>query len=104
MGSGAYKIILVQSKTKTAACHIVCAPVLSLQADTARVIWSWGETDPASETGLTQHIRQGGTVINLLGGLNEDAQQADNVFEIRNSNVSMAVPSVEQAQGKRTPR
>lgn len=54
------------------------------------MIWSLGNEDPPSETGLAQHSRQGRVSINLLGGLNEDPVEPDSTgeyFDVKNEKV-----------------
>lgn len=41
----------------------------SFQADTARVIYSWHDEDPADRDSLAKHRVRGSRSVNLLGGL-----------------------------------
>ena len=67
------------------------ANFLHLQADTARVVWSWNSRDPPSPSQINQHEHQGTTSLNLLGGLNEERQDPSGAssFVIRNENVRL---------------
>lgn len=74
---------------------VACACTFAgIQSDTARIIWSWGDADPLGPNGLSKHMMQGATSINLLGGLNEELSELqipDTHFDIRNENVSYGV-------------
>ena len=60
-----------------------------LQADTARVVWSWHSEDPADLDSIQFHEFMGSTSVNLLGGLNVDREDPPdtNSFIVRNENV-----------------
>ena len=64
---------------------------LSVQTDTARVVWAYHSRDPESEDelALLEHERKGSASLNLLGGLNEERVVEDSQsFTILNDNVS----------------
>ena len=64
---------------------------IRMQADTARVVWSWNPRDPSSPSQISQHEYQGTTSLNLLGGLNEERQDPSGAasFVMRNENASL---------------
>ena len=67
---------------------------LTLQANTARVVFSWNPNDPADKDSPTYHgtERRGSTSLNLLGGLVDPPELPDDLdsFSIRVSNVRLA--------------
>ena len=64
--------------------------VLLLQADTARVIYSWHTQDPDSQGTFMKHTERGSASINFLGGLTaKPSDPADlRSFRVSVSNVS----------------
>ena len=62
-----------------------------LQISTARVVWSFSQSDPTdpSGAGAMRHDRRGTRSINLIGGLEGQAIPAsEGSFDVRVSNVS----------------
>ncbi len=54
-----------------------------VQVGTARVIWSYHSSDPASETqsAFSKHEVQGSISLNLLAGLTEDKVEPEDTME-----------------------
>ncbi len=52
-----------------------------MQADTARVIWSYHSSDPLSESAFPRHEAQGSISLNLLAGLPEDRAEPDDTMK-----------------------
>ncbi len=62
---------------------------IGIQADTARVIWSYRSSDPTSESDIRGHEVAGSTSLNLLGGLPQERVEPNSAdFTILTSNVS----------------
>ena len=61
-----------------------------MQADTARVIWSFHPFDPISPEILSMHTHQGSVSLNLLGGVVPTAPDPDDLqtFDALVDNVS----------------
>ena len=51
-----------------------------IQADTARVIWSFHPSDPTSSGMLSMHTKQGSVSLNLLGGLPSSTPDPDDLM------------------------
>ncbi len=61
---------------------MVTAPMhMYIQAGTARVIWSYHSSDPASESAFSRHEAQGSISLNLLAGLTEDRVEPEDAME-----------------------
>lgn len=62
-----------------------------MQAETARVVWSFSRNDPEDPLGETAqfHDYQGSVSLNLLGGLSNPPKQPDNMefFDLTVTNV-----------------
>ena len=62
-----------------------------MQAETARVVWSFSRNDPEDSLGETAqfHAYEGSVSINLLGGLSNPPNQPDNMeyFDLTVTNV-----------------
>ena len=56
--------------------HLCCLTV-SVQPDTARVVWAHHSSDPASESAIPRHEAKGSASLNLLGGLTVDRVEPD---------------------------
>ncbi|XP_064399035.1 DBH-like monooxygenase protein 2 homolog [Halichondria panicea] len=67
---------------------------LNIEADTARVIWSYRSSDPTSESDIRGHEVAGSTSLNLLGGLPQERVEPNSAdFTILTSNVT--IPAVD---------
>ena len=64
--------------------------VNSVQADTARIVWSYHSEDPSDPSNIDRHEKKGSASLNLLGGLNtvEKDREGSQSFLIANENVS----------------
>lgn len=68
----------------------------SLQADTARVIWSYHSNDPTSDSGIPEHEAKGSASLNLLGGLAEERVEPNSQdFSILVNNVRKSMKTSE---------
>jgi len=61
-----------------------------MQADTARVIWSFHPSDPISPETPLMHTHQGSVSLNLLGGVVPPASEPDDLqtYDVLADNVS----------------
>ena len=66
--------------------HVV--HLISMQADTSRVIWARHSSDPTSESAIPTHEAKGSASLNLLGGLTVDRVEPDSAdFTVLANNV-----------------